>query len=120
MAATFSTPKTSQPPTKIGSGLVATILNASFATTATTLTLGSGILPPNIRHVSVMPVGGENPAANAIEVLNAIDASGLYNLGAVPGTLGLSRAGTVSGKVFTISFIGDGTNLNETSRTVAM
>ncbi len=35
-------------------------------------------------------------------------------------TTGTLATGASSGKVFTISFIGDGTNLNETSRTVAM
>jgi hypothetical protein len=35
-------------------------------------------------------------------------------------TTGTLATGTVASKVFTISFIGDGTNLNETSRTTAM
>lgn len=35
-------------------------------------------------------------------------------------TTGTLTTGTVSGKVFTISFVGDGTNFNETSRTTAM
>jgi hypothetical protein len=35
-------------------------------------------------------------------------------------TAGTLATGTVASKVFTISFVGDGTNLNETSRTVAM
>jgi hypothetical protein len=35
-------------------------------------------------------------------------------------TAGTLATGTVSGKVFTISFKGDGTNLNETCRTIAM
>lgn len=35
-------------------------------------------------------------------------------------TTGTLATGTVASKVFTISFIGDGTNLNEVSRTTAM
>jgi hypothetical protein len=35
-------------------------------------------------------------------------------------TTGTLATGTVTAKVFTISFIGDGTNFNETSRTTAM
>jgi hypothetical protein len=35
-------------------------------------------------------------------------------------TTGTLSTGTASGKVFTVNFIGDGTNLNETSRTTAM
>lgn len=35
-------------------------------------------------------------------------------------TTGTLATGTVASKVFTISFVGDGTNLNEVSRTTAM
>lgn len=35
-------------------------------------------------------------------------------------TVGTLATGTVASKVFTISFVGDGTNLNEVSRTTAM
>lgn len=35
-------------------------------------------------------------------------------------TTGTLATGTVSGKVFTITFVGDGTNMNEVARTTAM
>lgn len=35
-------------------------------------------------------------------------------------TTGTLATGTVTGKVFTVTFVGDGTNMNEVSRTTAM
>jgi len=98
--------------------------------TATVLgTTGTVSLNPALGDVfKVTPTGDItlNAASAPVgaHITLVVTTSGATSYNITPTTsfksTGVLATGTASGKVFTISFVGDGTNLNEISRTVAM
>lgn len=92
-------------------------------------TTGTVSLDPALGDVfTVTPTGNitlnaaSAPANAKITVI--VTTSGTSSFNITPNSnfksTGVLASGTVSGKVFTLSFIGDGSNLNETARTAAM
>ena len=99
-------------------------------TTVTALgATGTVSLDPTLGRVfSLTPTGGitlnaaSAPAGAQVTVVLTTSGTSSFTttFGTNFKTTGTLASGTVSGKVFTITFIGDGTNLNEVSRTTAM
>lgn len=92
-------------------------------------TSGTVVLDPELGTVfSVTPTNNITlnastaPAGAYITII--VTTSGTSSFNITPNTnfksTGALATGTVSGKVFTMSFVGNGTRLNETSRTTAM
>ncbi len=110
------------------STLVLTLPQTRFAAVVLGAT-GTVSLDPALGDVfTVTPTGSITlnaataPAGSKITLVVTTSGTSSYNV--TPTTnfksTGALATGTASGKVFTISFVGDGTNLNETSRTLAM
>jgi hypothetical protein len=101
-----------------------------FPSGATTLgTSGTVSLDPTIADVyAITPTGGVTlnatsaPIGKRITIVYTTSGSSSFTttFGTNFKTTGTLATGTVGGKVITISFMGDGVNMNETSRTVAM
>jgi hypothetical protein len=93
-------------------------------------TTGTVSLDPTVGHevFTITPSGAVTLNAASAPVGKratlVVTTSGTSSFNITPTTnfksTGALATGTVSGKVFTISFIGDGTNMNEVSRTAAM
>ncbi len=93
-------------------------------------TTGTVSLDPTVGHevFTMVPSGAVTLNASSAPVGKRatliITTSGTSSFNVTPTTnfksTGALATGVVSGKVFTISFIGDGTNMNEVSRTGAM
>lgn len=90
---------------------------------------GTVSLDPTVSRVfSVTPTGAitlnaaSAPAGAVVYVVVTTSGTSSYNI--TPTTnfksTGALATGTSSGKVFVITFVGDGTNLNEVARTAAM
>ena len=100
------------------------------ATTMTALgATGTVSLDPTLGQVfTITPTGNVTlnaasaPAGAYVTVIVTTSGTNSYNI--TPTTnfksTGALATGTASGKVFTIGFVGDGTNLNEDGRTAAM
>lgn len=109
--------------------IIATGQVSSSTVTALTAT-GTATLNPALGQVfSVTPTGGltingsASPAAGSlvtVVVTTSGSSSFTITFGSNFKSTGTLATGTVSGKVFTVSFMSDGTNLNEIARTVAM
>lgn len=108
---------------------VTTKNNPTTTATALAATTGTVSLDPTLARVfTVTPTGNitlnaASAPAGAMVTL-VVTTSGTSSFTTTFSTKFKSTAtlasGTVSAKVFTITFIGDGTNLNEVSRTAAM
>jgi len=92
-------------------------------------TTGLQTMHPDLGDVfTVTPTGDislnswDSPPGALVSLVITTSGTTSYNI--TPGTncksQGVLATGTVSGKVFTVTFVGDGTNLNEISRTTAM
>jgi hypothetical protein len=110
-------------------GGTATPTQIQTAAAALSATTGTVSLDPTVTETfTVTPSGAMTinaaSAPSGATVVLVITTSGTSSFTLTFGTnfktTGTLATGTVSGKVFTISFTSDGTNLNETSRTVAM
>lgn len=102
---------------------------ARFGTATDIGSTGTVSLDPSLGDVfTTTPAGAMTinaasaPVGAHIVVVVTTSGTSSYNLTFSSNfkTTGTLASGTVSGKVFTISFIGDGTNLNEVARTTAM
>ena len=100
-----------------------------FPANALPASTGTVSLDPTLGDVfTVTPTGAitlnaaSAPAGAKITLVITTSGTSSYNV--TPTTnfksTGLLATGTASGKVFTMSWVGDGTNLNEVSRTTAM
>jgi hypothetical protein len=113
-----------------GEGAVWEVVS-SVAATPTALTAGATVSLVASANECYTLTPGEDETINAssvplfskrITIVVTTSGTTSWNLtfGTAFKTVGVLATGTVSGKVFTISFISDGTNLNEVSRTGAM
>lgn len=113
-----------------GEGAVWEVVS-SVAATPTALTAGATVSLVASANECYTLTPGEDETINAssvplfskrITIVVTTSGTTSWNLtfGTAFKTVGILATGTVSGKVFTISFISDGTNLNEVSRTTAM
>ena len=92
-------------------------------------TTGTVSLDPTLGQVfSVTPTGSitlnaaSAPAGALVYVVVTTSGTSSFNITPTTNfkTTGALATGTVSGKVFTLTFVSDGTNLNEVARTTAM
>ena len=90
---------------------------------------GTDTLDPTLGEVFTLTPSGAvtinaASAATGLRVYLVVTTSGVSSFNITFGTSfksqGVLATGTVSGKVLVVAFIGDGTNLNEISRTAAM
>jgi hypothetical protein len=112
-------------------GTTVTVKPVNNGTSAVTAlgTTGTISLDPTLGRVfTVTPTGAitlnaaSAPAGAVVYVV--VTTSGTSSFNVTPSTkfksTGALATGTSSGKVFTITFVGDGTNMNEVARTAAM
>lgn len=100
-----------------------------FGSSTVTPATGTASVDPTVTNVfKVTPTGtltidaasAPNGAFIALVVTTSGTSSFVITFGTNFKTTGALATGTVDAKVFTVSFVSDGTNFNETSRTVAM
>jgi hypothetical protein len=110
-------------------GGVATVAQVRHPKNALPATSGTTTLDPTLGDVFTV-VPSSDMTINALSapqgacIVLVVTTSGVTSrtltFGANFKTTGTLATGTVDAKVFTVSFVGDGTNLNETARTTAM
>lgn len=120
-------------PAVIDSSLTANSVTSSGAIRSSTSTAlaasGGAAIDPTLGTVfTVTPTASETLTASsapiAALVCLVVTTSGTSSFTLTFGTnfksTGTLATGTTSGKVFTVTFMGDGTNMNEVARTTAM
>lgn len=113
-----------------GTNFNETARSAGYSTTATSTT-GTYSLDPTLGDSNIYtatPTGALTINATAApiqkQITFVVTTSGVSSFNITFGTnfksTGVLATGTVTAKVFTVNFVGDGTNFNEISRTTAM